>query len=236
MMIGLGQSVWHNAIYDEKTRFLIWDDFNDERAAGAIDGSPATPGPSGVVRNVFDDADGTLTVGSGAFVWQKWSTVNPWNRWDAPAGTAVPITRAPGVSVHFRAKFSSTGNIQFFVNLSSSATEPSPGDAAADAQFRGAGPGNQIIFAAAGAHNALIAGHTFPAVNTFGEYCIVLKAAGVKLYYLSGGVWSELADWSEGTASTLYLTWVNHPSAASNGELDSIRVATRPPAGIPMPV
>jgi len=53
-------------------RWLLRDEFSDTRAAGAVDGTPATPGPG---TRTVQDPDGVVSISGGNYVSAGGSTV-----------------------------------------------------------------------------------------------------------------------------------------------------------------
>lgn len=206
--------------------YLIRDEFTDTVAAGSVDGTAATPGPG---SRVVSDTESKVAVASDVLDWAEHTVdnQNSWVRW------TPSVTRAPGVTVCFRVRQTDAGG-SFFVTLDDVSTKPSPG--VGQAQFRTQGPGNALRFVAGDLNNTNL-GTNFVAQNTWAEYAIVLKTAGALLYQLIDGVWTLIVERSDGTDTTLHLTWANLSVAAqsSEGEMDYIRVTTAPPKGIPTP-
>lgn len=213
--------------------YYIRDEFTDTRAVGSVDGTDSTPGPG--VRNVFDDTDETISVDSGVLSWGLWSTINPWIRWDSPLGTALPISRSPGVTLHFRARHTITaGNAQWSIWLDDATTEPVT--TAGQVHFRSQGAGAPTRFICGDLNNTDLS-DTFPALGTWGEYAAVLKTVGAILYKWNGSAWNKIVERSDGNSDTLHLAWANFSNGNfdSQGEFDFIRITNIPPSGIPIP-
>lgn len=214
------QAIYEAVVPPTPVTYFIRDEFTDTVAAGSVDGRSATPGVAGEKWSIFDDADDTISIENGAFTWDQWSTSQPWARLDDSGGSALAIPRVVGRTLHFRVRQFVSGNYHYAITLSSGTTEPTVGNA--ELQFRTIGPGSPVYFVTGGTQRATSQNH--PASGVFGEFKIVLKAAGATLYYKNVDVWEEVADESEGTAATLYLSWSNHTSVASDGEIDFIRI------------
>lgn len=210
--------------------YFIRDEFTDTRAAGVVDGTAATPGPG--VRKITDDTDETISIDGGVMAWDRWTTINPMLSYENSGGNPIAITRSPGVTMHYRFRQFTVGNYQCYFTFHTASTKP--GSDAGDAQMRTQGAGRPVRFTTDGNHNTDLA-HSLAASSVFGEYAIVLKSAGAQLWWSNSGSWEKIADWDEGNNSPLYASWTNHLSVASDGELDFIRVTSRPPEGIPVP-
>jgi len=79
-------------LFGDKIKWLLRDDFNDTLAAGAVDGTPATPGPG--TRTVVDtDGDG-LSMAGGRLIF-----ANPNAVYGDPGLWLDAITRVPGRTV-----------------------------------------------------------------------------------------------------------------------------------------
>jgi len=226
-MIGVGLSVWESAIYGAGARFLIRDEFTDTVAAGDVPGTAATPGPG--TRGAGGDPEDKMSIAGGVLAWAKHTldnANNPWLRYG-------PITRATGVTLHFRARYThATG--QFHVTLDESSTKPPAGSG--QAQLRAQGAATVVRFIAGDLNNTNLA-HSWPANEVWAEYAIVLKAAGAILYFLNGATWELVIERSDGTEASLYvkIASIADTAGASAVEFDFIRVTTTPPDGIPVP-
>lgn len=82
--------------------YLIRDEFTDTRAAGAVDGTAATPGPG--VRNGADP-DNKLSVSDGALSWLKHTSAHANNSF-LRFGV---VERAAGVAIRWRARYVEIG-------------------------------------------------------------------------------------------------------------------------------
>lgn len=207
--------------------YFIKDDFTDARAAGAVGGTGATPGPG--ARGTGEDTESKMSVGSGVLLIEK-HTVDGQNVW---LTYATAIARANGVTLRFRIRHTANGG-QFHVTLDAATAEPAAGSG--QIQFRSQGAGVATRFICGSLNNTNLA-DTFPALNQWGEYAIVLKNAGAILYKWNGSSWSKIVERSDGVEVTLYLHIANFTTvaAASQIEVDYLHITNRPPVGISMP-
>jgi len=188
-------------LFGDKIRWIINDSFNDTLAAGAVNGTPATPGPG--IRTVRDTGGDEVSIGGGVA-----QLANP-TGWVDPALWISSVTRTPGLVGLFSATFPATnGHIK--IGLSENAPV---GNATA----------NIMYFTA----TATI---TVPPAITISSYTatsymigIVLRTVGT-YYFIKGGVytnWSLL--WFDGinASATLYPALVDHSAVPA---IDFIRV------------
>lgn len=81
-------------VITEVIHYLLRDDFTDTRAAGSVNGTPATPGPG--TRVEAGDAN---VIDSGAYAWAQWVSNQNYLMYQAN-----PITREFGRMIIFRLK------------------------------------------------------------------------------------------------------------------------------------
>lgn len=186
-----------------KNVYLLDDEFTDTLAAGAVNGTPATPGPG--TRTVVD-SENKLSVSGGNLVLTPQAAA-AWNDEYVLYG-AVTRTAGQVWLVQFTASAFSNVALGMALDLTWAAPD-TDGEAVVDLQagevrVRQAGVvENNTI-----AHSPLVAGTTY-------QLAMVLRSTGT-YYFIKGGVftnWSLLWPGSTNSAATVYPIIANYASA-----------------------
>ena len=201
-------------------RWLLRDEFDGVLAAGAVNGTKATPGPG--TRTIID-TENKLSVSGGNLVWAKHTEADADNSWLV---YTEGITRTAGQVCIIKTELTSTG--QFFTGLGSSTVEQLPSEGAAQFRCQGA---SAVVRAIIDSLWNLNLGYTFPAVNNAVYIAFVLRTAGCYVFYKQSSNWLliNFDNLVTGTTTPLYLYWANIASigAASAGKLDFMRAVKK---------
>jgi len=174
--------------------YLLRDEFLDTRAAGAVNGTPATPGPG--TRSVQDTAnhlsisDGKLLTDGGA------------SSWGNPRYVLDGLVRAPGIALIVE-ELQKTSYAHFgpHVSWGTSATDSNPGVAGGSRVTMGAS--TSLAFTTAGNTSAAQTASDLYEVNLAYKIALVLRDNGV-FYLVKGGAF---LDWT--------LSWVSNAGMTS---------------------
>lgn len=166
-------------------RYLLDDEFHGTLAAGAVNGTSATPGPG---TRVAVDTDGdALSIGSGVLAF-----ANPNSSWGDPGLWYGGITRIAGRLMIAQLTIAATNtykNVGWDTNQS--------GELSDDLYLQNDGTIRLLIAGGATLGTYTAAAHTF---------CLVQRAAGVYFFVKGGGFtnWTLLFVRSASTSSPLY--------------------------------
>jgi hypothetical protein len=199
--------------------YLLRDEFSDVKAAGAVNGTPAVPGPG----TRTEGGDAINSISNGEYVWAQWTTVR-----NTLAYADVAILLSVGRCLLWRAKV--TGGSQYHVGFDASLTPQVDSEVAMSAgglMMRMQGLNVTLRFLI----NALFdinIGIVHPNNNNYQQFAIVI---GANRGYLITK-WDTDTQWllriiRDGTiAATAFVYWSNNrlTTADSDGGLKSIRV------------
>jgi hypothetical protein len=190
--------------------WLLRDEFSDVRAAGAVNGTPAKPGPGG--NRGATDVESKLSIVNGSASWAA-QTTPAWNDQRLWYGD-LPIVREAGRLIFAKVAYSVASN-NFTLAIANTATPNYPAN-----YLSSFSPYGGFIQC----WNGTVSIETSPvAVDTDYYMCIVLRSTGV-YFFIKGGIytyWTLL--WITDTISTspLYIAQTNYNGAMVN---DYIRV------------
>lgn len=163
-------------------KFILRDDFSDTRAAGAVNGTPATPGPG--TRTVVDTAN-NMSIGSGVAI------LAGKNSWGDPGYWLDPVVRTVGRFVIGKVAVPTTGNVLRWGWHNTTSGQPSTAS-------------SHVIFQSTAtiqsrSGNIVTVGN-FAATTYW--LCIVLRASGHFLFIKGGEFTNWTLLWAETSNTT----------------------------------
>jgi len=177
-------------------RWLLRDEFSDTRAAGAVNGTPATPGPG--TRAIVDTGN-LVSVASG------WLEMEDSNSGTDPLFALNAVTRVAGRTMLARINPNSTG-VAFRFGYAAAQN-----GATTQESFHST-PAVLYVY-----ENAILRAIGAPILDAItSDVAIVLRAAGIYAFVkLSGENWTLVWAGNTGTTATLYPSLNNYGSQTS---------------------
>lgn len=197
-------------------KYLLYDTFMTDRAAGSVDGTPAEPGPGG--RRLIRDVESKISIVGGVETWAAQAT--PVYAEQDRVYDQLAVTRAFGVVVICKWRLT-TDNPVYPLAFVTSKT-PTWNHTHVEAGFyRSAALSLAVIC------NATL-GPVVAAIAADTDYllAIELRAAGEKGYIKGGAFtnWTKLFECTLGSTATLYVASAGYTAVFT---LDDVRLPSR---------